>query len=146
MKKTLFLLSLLAASFIFVACDDDDDTKVSVSDLPENAQLFLQTHFSGIEVRSVEKDNDSYDVYLINGFEVEFDLSGNWDDVDGGTQAVPQSIINLIPENISAYVSANYAQNYISEINKETYGFEIKLNSRLELKFDANGTFLGIDY
>ena len=136
---------MLVASLIFVTCDDDDDLTIATADLPENARTFLQTHFQGQEIRLVKKDNDSYDVYLANGFEIEFNLSGEWDDVDCRTQTVPQSIIDLLPENIPLYVSENYAQNHISEVNKERYGFEIGLNSGLDLKFDKDGNFLGID-
>ncbi len=144
MKKLLFVFGLLAASFTFVACDDDDE-KISVVDLPAKAREFLDTHFPGQETRLVEKDNDSYDVSLKNGFDIDFDLAGEWDDVDGHTQAIPQSIIDLIPEAIPAYVAEHYAGSVITEVNKELYGYEIDLDNRIELKFDKNGTFLGID-
>lgn len=146
MKKVLFTLSLFVGSFAFIACgDDDDDTVITVKELPENAQAFLQTHFPGQEVRLVEKDNDSYDVYLTNGYDVEFTLSGDWDDVDGNGKELPESVIALLPEAIPAYVAANYSQNFIDEINKESYGYEIGLNSNIELKFDINGNFLRVD-
>jgi len=145
MKKVLFLFSVLVASLVFVACDDDDDLTVTTAELPEKAQAFMQTHFEGQEIRTIRKDNDSYDVYLANGFEVEFDLSGEWDDIDGNVQKLPQSIIDLLPEGIPLYVTENYPQNHISEINKERYGFEIGLNGGLDLKFDKDGGFLGID-
>lgn len=147
MKKLLFTLSLLVASLSFVACsDDDDDKKIAVADLPAKAQLFLHTHFSEQEVRLVEKDNDSYDVHLVNGFEVDFDLSGEWDNVDGNGQSVPQSVIDLIPQNISTYIKEHYAQNKITEVSKETYGYEIGLNNGVDLKFDFDGNFLMADY
>jgi len=145
MKKVLLALALLFGSFTFIACDDDDDKKLSVDELPEIVQIFLQTHFSGQEVRLVEKDNDSYDVYLINGFKVEFNLSGEWDDIDGQTMAIPQSILDLIPESISDYVTEHYSGFHISEINKERYGYEIELNNGLDLKFDSEGVFIGLD-
>lgn len=144
MKKILFTLSLLVASLFFISCDDDD-TVIGVEEMPTNAQTFLQTHFPSQEVRRVEQDKDGYDVYLQNGFEIEFTLTGEWDDVDGHGQQIPASIIALIPESIPAYVNENYPNQFIVEINKEHFGFEIDLNNNIELEFDANGNFLRID-
>ncbi|MDU1889408.1 MAG: PepSY-like domain-containing protein [Dysgonomonas sp.] len=146
MKKLLFALTLILATTAFVACsDDDDDVKVTVNDLPENAQEFLITYFPGQEARLVEKDNDSYDVYLKNGFDIDFTLDGVWDDVDGNGTALPPSVIDLVPVAIPDYVTANYAGQNITEINKETFGFEVELTNRTELEFDKDGNFLRID-
>ncbi|MFV0328295.1 MAG: PepSY-like domain-containing protein [Dysgonomonas sp.] len=145
MKKVLFTVGLLIMSFAFIACDDDDDKVISVDNLPTNVQAFLQTHFASQEVRMVEKDNDSYDVYLINGFEIEFTLSGEWDDIDGRGQQIPASIVALIPTNIPTYITTNYPNQFIVEINKEHFGYEIDLNNNLELEFDTEGNFLRID-
>jgi hypothetical protein len=145
MKKLSFTLSLLIASFAFIACDNDDDRIISKDGLPTGAQTFLQTHFSSQEVRRVEKDYDSYDVYLANGFEIEFTLSGEWDDVDGRRQELPSSIIALLPANIPAYVTENYPNQFIAEINKEYFGYEIDLNNNIELEFNTDGAFLRID-
>ena len=146
MKKLLFTFGLLIASLSFIACsDDDDDKKITFEEIPTISQTFIQTHFAGQEVRLVERDNDSYDVYLKNGFEVEFTLTGEWDDVDGKTQAVPQSVLDLIPAKILDYVAANYDGQSIYEVNKEPFGYEIELSSRVELEFDAEVEFLRID-
>lgn len=145
MKKLLFTLSLLVASFAFVACDDDDDMVIELKDLPTNAQTFLETHFPAQEVTRVIQDNDGYDVYLNNGFEIDFTLTGEWDDVDGRGKEIPASILALIPESIPAYVTENYPDQIIVEINKEHFGYEVDLNNNVELEFDSNGTFLRID-
>lgn len=60
MKKTylrLFgaLMLLLGLTTTFVSCSSDDDnmeTIVTVKDLPEEAQTFLNTYFKGIKVQS----------------------------------------------------------------------------------------------
>jgi hypothetical protein len=145
MKKLLFTLSLFVASFTFIACDDDNDKIISTDELPATAQAFLQTHFPSQEIRLVEKDNSSYDVYLINGFQIEFTLSGEWDEVDGNGQEIPASIIALIPSSIPTYVETNYPNQFIVDINKENFGYEIDLNNNIELEFDTEGNFLRID-
>lgn len=144
MKKILFAFSLLILPLAFIACGSDDK-KVSTSDLPPIAQAFLQAHFPSQKVTRVEKDNDSYDVYLANGFEVEFKLSGEWDSVDGKGQQIPADIIALLPSAIPSYIAQHYPTQYIVEINKEHFGYEINLNNNIELKFDSNGTFLRVD-
>lgn len=145
MKKLLFTLSLFIASFTLIACDDDDDLIISVKDLPTISQTFLQTHFPLHEAVRVEQDKDGYDVYLKNGFEIDFTLTGEWDDIDGRGQEIPASIMALIPEAISSYVKTNYPNQFIVEVNKEYFGYEIDLNNNIELEFDTNGNFLRID-
>jgi Protein of unknown function (DUF2874). len=44
----------------------------------------------------------------------------------------------LVPEQIKAYVTANYPDQHIDEIERENNGWEIELNNDVELKFDAN--------
>lgn len=145
MKLLSLFLSLFIVSMAFISCDDDDDQVIQKTDLPQVSQQFLDTHFPGIDTRLVEKDNDSYDVHLSNGFKVEFNHSGEWDDVDGGQQAIPQSILDLLPQSISSYVNEHYSGQSIIEVNKEAYGFEIELTNGLDLRFSANGEFTGID-
>ncbi|WP_231496796.1 PepSY-like domain-containing protein [Prevotella sp. 10(H)] len=145
MKKVFFVLSLFVASFVFVGCSDDDDVIVSFDDLPSPTQLFIKSHFPGEEVRLIEKDNDGYDVYLVNGYDIDFDKAGDWDDIDGHGKELPQSIINLIPKAISDYVTQNYPDQFITEINKERFGYEIELGNKVELEFDTEGNFLRVD-
>lgn len=147
MKKVLITLCLFTASLAFFSCsDDDNDVVISMTDLPAKAQTFIETHFPGQEARMVKKDNDSYDVYLKNGFEIEFDLAADWDDIDGRGQKLPDSILELLPEGIITYVSTNYTDQNITEVNKEKYGYEVTLNNNLELEFDPDGNFLRIDH
>lgn len=146
MKKLAFVLGLLFVSFSFAACSDDDDDKaISPDELPVNVKTFLEMHFPGQTIRLAEMDNDSYDVYLANGFEIEFDLSGEWDDVDGRNQAVPEGILRLLPQQLLDYVTSNYVDRKIYEVNKESFGYEIELDNRIELEFDSTGKFIRID-
>lgn len=146
MKKNVFTLGLLIVALLFVSCDnDDDDVVLDIKDLPAMAKTFIDTHFPNEGVKMVSKDDDSYDVYLENGFELDFYLTGDWDSVDGRTVQVPESVVALVPEAIPAYLKQNYADQFIVEVNKEHFGFEIKLNNRVELEFDKEGKFLRID-
>ncbi len=150
MKKVFFILALLSVSFSFMACgdDDDNDNVITYEELPTLAKTFITTHFPDQAKDQVKKDNDSYDVYL-SGYEIEFNLNGEWDSVDGkrGTQRnpIPQSILNLLPNGILLYVAETYPNITILEVDKEINGYEITLNNDVELKFNKDGGFLSRD-
>lgn len=147
MKKLLFILCFLVLPFVVMSScsDDDDDRIISVTDLPSNAQQFLQTHFPDVKTSRVEEDNDSYDVYLSNGYEVDFDKKGEWDNVDGNNKVLPESFLLTLPSGIIEYVKANYSNNFIDEVDKEINGYEVGLNNNVDLLFNSDGTFRGID-
>lgn len=151
------LATAFLASFTVIlvgSCSNDDNndgntsTVIEFSALPENARTFLTTHFPGVESRMIKQnaiaddDGSIYDVYLNNGFEIDFDSNGNWTDVDGNTQAVPTAIV---PEAITTHVTANYAGQTINTIEIERTGYDIELSNGLDLVFDSQGQFIRID-
>lgn len=147
MKKIFSLLALTAVLVLtFTACSDDDE-KLNPNQLPESAVTFLNTYFPGDQIKSVEKDAEHdgayYDVVLHSGYEVEFDVSGAWVDVDAPAgKTVPSGIV---PSAITEYVAENYAQDGINEISKEKYGYKIELLSGVDIKFDNNFVIIGVD-
>jgi Protein of unknown function (DUF2874). len=148
MKKILFLLATIALIFTQTSCDDDDK-RISFDRLPAESQLFIETHFQNVTIRFIEEDNDSYDVYLQNGYEVDFFKNGEWKNVDGNYQALPASLLSLTPFDIvSAYVNEQYPERFITEVDKDRQknGYEVTLNNNLELIFEWDGTFRNIDY
>lgn len=138
MKRLFRYLALVMLPMLLVAvsCDDDDEV-VNQSELPAVAQAFLDTHFEGIEVARVERDTETqgvrYDVLLRDGTELEFDQNGNWTDVDCKTRAVP---VAIVPEPITAYVTAQYPNLLIVQIEHESYGYDIDLSNDLDIRFD----------
>lgn len=152
MKKFIFgLTCLLAVGFTTISCGDDDDDEVVISAtaLPSKAQTFVSTHFPNINIvkteqsRTADTNGTLYEVTLSNGFEIDFNTNGDWTSIDGKGQLVPETIIALIPSNIETYIQSN--QNLpITKIEKKLYGYSIKLANQLELRFNANGDFLGL--
>lgn len=136
----------------FVRIDHDgnnhNEVVVNPSTLPATAKTFIDTHFPNATIRLVEKQNTAnangsvYDVSLSNGFEIDFDVNGNWIDIDGNHQAIPTA---LIPEKIKTYVTANYPAQFITSIDNEKTYTEVELNNNVELVFDTQGNFLRID-
>ena len=81
-------------------------------------------------------------VVLKDGTEIEFDADGSWESVDCGASAVPASVV---PKAIATYVKNNYRGAKIVEIEVDRKGYDVKLSTGLELKFDRAGKFLRID-
>ena len=102
--------------------------------LPEAVTTFLQKYFPGATVSRV--------VMLSDGTEVDFDSSNQWESIDSHTKAVPAA---LVPSSVASYVKGNYASLFIVKIDKKRTGYEIELSNGMELKFDGNGNFMGID-
>lgn len=114
--------------------------------LPEPITTFLNQYFPGSTVAGIETDNEhggiEYDVYLNDGTEVDFDARNQWEKVDCHTKAVPAA---LVPPAIVSYVKANYQSLPITKIDNNHYGYDIELSNGMELKFNANGQFMGMD-
>lgn len=50
--------------------------------IPTPILSYVQTHFAGREIVSIEKEWREYDITLDNGLELTFDLKGNIKDID----------------------------------------------------------------
>ena len=142
----MLILKFFFVLIVFTSTSYANDIFISASELPQEAQTFLSVHFANNPVHLVEKDKNlfssDYEVSFINGTEIEFDSKGIWKKIDGNGNKIPDSVISPIILN---YVSTNYYQQHIDKIEKERWGYDIKLNNRLELEFDLNGKFLKID-
>ncbi|MBS7255657.1 PepSY-like domain-containing protein [Flavobacterium branchiicola] len=151
MKKVI-LSGFIALSLLLTitSCDNDDDREYTIpaTELPASVNTFITTYFPNATYQLVKKqktadrDGSIYDVYLTNGFEIDFDANGNWVDIDGNHQPVP---VELIPEKINTYVTTNYVNQFITSIDKESTHTEIELSSNIELIFDTQGNFVRID-
>ena len=144
MKKLLVLLiGLITLST--VACHKEDPTPngpTEYNNLPQQAQQFISQHFPTATITAVVIDDGRYEVWLNNGTEIEFTMQGEWKEVDGHMNKVPDSII---PTKILEFVTANYPDNYIVKIEKDYDGYDIELNNGLDLDFDYNGNFQYLD-
>ncbi|TDS12438.1 PepSY-like domain-containing protein [Sphingobacterium paludis] len=143
MKTQILKLAFLAAvSFTAMSCDDDK--MVGETDLPQASRDFLATHFAGVNVTRIEKERDSYSVYLSNRIEIDFNNSGEWTEVDGEDGvAIPTGYI--LPQ-IVAYVEDNYSGNPINGIEKVRAGFDVDLvRQDIDLVFGPDGGFVRVD-
>lgn len=147
--KWMYLAAVAVLAPSLASCDKHDDQPISPNALPTAAQQFVKQYYADATIIYVEKDKDhydgEYDVTLSNATEITFDRQGNWVDVDAPKgQTIPDGIA---PATIASYVTTNYtAPIGINEISKERFGYEVELTTGLDLRFDANGTYLGLDH
>ncbi|MDE6093348.1 MAG: PepSY-like domain-containing protein [Muribaculaceae bacterium] len=138
---------MLSAAFVWNCSDDDKDVPVDVAALPEGAQAFIASHYSGmhvvLSVRDKEDGRDEYEVRFSNGHEVTFDAAGEWIDVEAPAgRVVPDG---LVPEAVALYVVTNYPSEGINEISRSAAGYDVDLTNGVDLEFDPLGNFLRVD-
>ena len=145
MKKILFILVAVFSVGVFVAIADNEKI-IDKSQLPKAAQQFIDSHFTSADLLYAKEDSyilfSSYEVMLSGGVKLEFSNKGNWEEVNCRESAVPAAII---PQPIKDYIVKNYAGENIIVIEKNLYGYEVKLSNRLELKFDRKFNLYDID-
>jgi len=136
----LFLSGIMA---FFCTC-----TGPNTDGLPSSAKAFLNKHFEGIAITSVEQDiNRDYDVRLENGVEISFERKGNWTEVKAKKKLFPESILQTLPQQMVHYVKTNYPDQSIRKIERKSYGYRISLNkpNNVELNFTRQGAFIKED-
>lgn len=142
MKKTRFFLMAVLCLMIS-AIAKADDTPIAPEALPQTAKTFIKTNFSGKKIIYAEKDWNSYECRLDDGTKVEFNKKGDWKKVDcKNNTPVPAAIV---PKAIQEYVAANFKGNVVTKIEKEHSGYEIELSNNIDLKFNKQGQFIGMD-
>ncbi len=112
--------------------------------IPKEVAEYVAANFPGRTVTKISREKrGGYDLTLSDKSEVDLDAKMQWIEIDCGSSPVPAA---LVPQKIAEYASANYPGKAIVEISREKRGgYEVKLAGGLELKFSADGAFLGID-
>lgn len=144
MEKVIKLTMLIGITLVsFTACDKE--RVIETDELPSNARTYIALHFPDYEIIQVVKERDdlktTYQVFLDEGFELDFDKKGVITSVEG-TNKLPDSVI---PDRILAYVNVTYPDDFVVGWELDGAGQEIKLSNRMELKFDKDDNFLRID-
>lgn len=145
MKNFMLTIAASVLAFIISCSCNARDIVIKVQDLPQTAQSFISTHFNGIEVSFAIKDGNEYEIRFANGWELEFNRKGEWKTIDCKQQAVPSSIIALIPESIPAYIQGNFANAFVTEISKDRWEYDIELSNGLDLEFSLSGELKRVD-
>ena len=143
MKK--ISLNLVAISLFVFSNANAQKKYLAVSETPGQIISYINAHFPKSENISVKKDKEvlktEYKVKLNTMVELEFDGNFSIKKIESKS-ALPQSVV---PEKIVAYIHKNYPNNKILEWKKEKKGQKIELDNDIDVVFDLNGKFLGID-
>lgn len=160
MKKIYIAFSLLAIFFtslsFFSSCSNDNDdlpeTSISVSDLPQAAQTFLQTYFPDYTVENIEMEKDGdievFDVELQDGYEVVFNSMGEWTEVDAPFgKTIPAGIV---PDEIQNTLNQEYPGYGVTEINSTGQGYKVGLTNGqggdgISLFFNMSGQIISTE-
>lgn len=147
--KKIFVTLVCILAVVFAANAKDKPKKLT--ELPATAQQFLKKYFEDKQFSYATQDTDLFDgeykVVFTDGDKVEFDSKGNWKDIEckKSINGVPAGII---PAAIKQYLDQNHKDSKVVEIEYDKNikgGYEVKLIPELELKFNKNGKFIGID-
>ena len=144
MTRILLIITLLCSPSFASA---KDVILNSVEELPKDAQEFVKKNFAEEKILLMKLDkeffgSDTYEVKLASGTEIEFTKEGAWKKVDTKNAVVPASVI---PEKIAAYIAENFKEQKVESISKKRYGFKVELQNGLELKFNKDFRFIGLD-
>lgn len=146
MKKIFSILALAIATLVGLQSCEKEDVMIPAAELPSEVISFLDTHFNGIEVRSVIKDYDNstyeFEVYLSNGTRIELSRRGEWRNVENHLAGVPHSVI---PNKILTYIAENYPDQMIIGIERDRQ-IDVELKGGVELVFSLNEDFVRFDY
>ena len=110
----------------------------NTSNYPE-INTFVDTYLTQVSIRKVERDGNKYEVELTDNTDINFNLSFEWTKIDCDESNVYGSVpTELVPVQITDYVTANFPNNHIDQIEKKYYGWDVELNNDHEIKFDSN--------
>lgn len=145
MKKIIALLTVaLVAS---MAWAEDLEKKVSLQELPEKAQEFLNTYFEGVKVKKVIKTTDAYtfveefDVYLSNKTQIEFDMVGAWNEITLKNKKVEMPRF-IYPNRVVDTIDNQYADKKIVKVSNDGMEYDIKFKDGSEVTINALGKIL----
>lgn len=145
MKK---ILAIFLATFTLgiTTLYADNDRLISKEQLPLVSQQFVNKHFAGHKASYVKLERDflekSYKIVFTDGTKLEFARNGEWKEVDCRYNEVPAAII---PQQIRDYITQNYPNEKILQIDRNRRDYEVHLSNRLELTFDKNYNLIDID-
>ncbi len=139
MKKVILTFIAIVCFGLSTAMAQNTNTNPAITQ-------FVEQHFPNTTIKMVMPDEDDIDVVLSDYTKIEFKLNNEWKKVDcehsTTSPAVPAT---LVPEQITAYVNANFNNANIMKLEKKYFGWEIELDNGLEVNFNKNFKMTKID-
>lgn len=144
MKKVFTLILITFAAFEMALAGEI--ITMDIKQLPKKSQQFIANYFPNEQVKLIKIDKEffskEYEVKLSNNIELEFNDKGEWQKVDCGRNAVPQTII---PSFAKQYVEANFPGIIITETKRDGSKIKVELSNDVSIKFNRHGKVLEFD-
>ena len=140
MKKTIFAFIAIVCLGLSTAMAQNANTNPAITQ-------FVTQHFPQATIQYVMPDEDDIDVVLNDYTKIEFRLNHEWKKVDCEHSTTFTSVpATLVPEQITAYVNANFPNTIIKKLEKKIMGgWEIELSNGLEVKFTNSFRVMEVD-
>ncbi|MDL0108430.1 PepSY-like domain-containing protein [Campylobacter felis] len=118
------------------------DIILSPQNLPNAIKEFLQKNFKA-QVSLAQRDDNAYEIALNDGTELEFDISGEWKEIEARGTAISYEVL---PPHIASILKNEFKENAIKEIERKINYYKIKFYNNFEIIIDFNGTILRREY
>ncbi len=141
MKRLVFILSILVLVGVayFAA---EYDRSIQFNELPPVAQQLINANFPHDKSVYITADWDDFKVVLSGGQKLEFDRNGNWTDIECGTTGVPEA---LLPAQILTHIQQSFPGAKVIGISADWQGYDVELNTGIEIEYDKNFQVSKID-
>ena len=139
MKRFIF-------AFVVIVCFGLSTAMAQNTNANPAITQFVTQYFPEATIQMVMPDEDDIDVVLNDYTKIEFKLNNEWKKVDCEHATKFISVpATLVPEQITAYVNANFPNTIIKKLEKKFFGWEIELSNGLEVKFNNNFKVTKVD-
>lgn len=111
------------------------------NNISQKTMSFIKSAYPNTQVFKLKSSKEGgYKVTLSNGAKIEFLYTGEWVNIDGKYNGVPE---NIIPRTVLNTIKNNYPQATIVKIKREWGNYKIKLSNMMELFISENGQLIG---
>ena len=142
----IIIYAAIALVFGTTTAYADNDRPINANQLPQQSQQFIRQHFPNEKVAYAKEERDflrtKYEVVFTSGSKIEFRKDGEWKEIDCKYATVPNAVV---PPKIMEFVTTNYGDAAIVEIDRDSRDYEVKLTNGLELTFNLNFNLIDID-
>lgn len=142
----MWICALCSAMFLAVfnlAYGAERKDLIEKNNIPSRVQQFMKAHF-GTTIAQAYHDDGKLKVETTTNQEVEFDKNGNWKEIENSRrQALPASVIALLPAPARSYLKAHHPDGIIYEISRNNKGYTVKMaGDKVKVRFDMQGSYV----
>lgn len=118
---------------------EDADTDSIITEWPAAIDDYIALNYPSDTIEEVEYEDGEYEIELLSGIELIFDMDGNFLEVELDDD---DEELTEWPATIDEYITLNYPDAQIAAIELDENEYEVELDTSEELLFDIDGNFL----